>query len=224
MPSLTQLLTSHRCLLVLDATSMNTQVGLLQVDQPVIWDNSPQEAGSAVFTGTETVLQRAGLPFSAVGAFVFCTGPGSMLGTRTIAMALRTWQVIGSRPIYSYQSLALAACLEWTRQPRRSFSVVADARRDTWHVQIVEADGRMAALQRVPTTALPPGEWVTPEGFRSWSQLPRPAAACSYDLASIFPALGDGDYFQSAAAPDAFQHQAPEYKKWSAQIHRAAPR
>jgi tRNA threonylcarbamoyladenosine biosynthesis protein TsaB len=224
MPSLPQLLTSHRRLLVLDATSMNTQVGLLQADQPAIWDRSPQEAGTAIFTGTESVLQRAGITFAEVGAFVFCAGPGSMLGTRTIAMALRTWQVIGSRPVYAYQSLAVAAGQEWTRQPGRSFSVIADARRDTWHVQTVDTGGRLSALQRVPAAALPPGELVTPESFRAWAPPPRPVGACSYDLATIFSNLGDGEYFHPTSAPETFQHEAPEYKKWSAQIHRAAPR
>lgn len=223
MPSLPQLLTNHGCLLVLDAAAMNTQVGLLRAGAPALWDSASKEAGTAIFTGTEAVLLRAGSAFADIGAFIFCAGPGSMLGTRTIAMALRTWQVIGSRPVYAYQSLAVAARHEWTRQPGRRFSVIADARRDTWHCQPVEADGRLSVLQRVPATAMPPGELVTPEIFRAWAPPPRPAAPCCYDLAAIFPALGDGDYFQATAAPEAFQHEAPDYKKWSAQIHRGSP-
>lgn len=223
MPSLPQLLTNHGCLLVLDAASMNTQVGLLHAGSLALWDSTAKEAGTAIFTGTESVLHHTGCAFADIGAFIFCAGPGSMLGTRTIAMALRTWQVVCPRPVYAYQSLAVAAHHEWTQHPGRRFSVIADARRDTWHCQPVEADGRMAALQRVPAIGMPPGELVTPENFRSWAPPPRPAAPCRYDLATIFPALGDGDYFQASTAPEAFQHEAPEYKKWSAQIHRGAP-
>ena len=51
---------------------------------------------------------------------------------------------------------------------------------------------------------------------------PRPAATCRYDLATLVPVITDGDYFTATNAPDAFQHQAPEYKKWSAQAHSAA--
>ena len=51
---------------------------------------------------------------------------------------------------------------------------------------------------------------------------PRPAAICGYDLATIFPKTAEIDFFRAVEAPDAFQHDAPEYKKWSAQVHRAA--
>ena len=222
MPSLTQLLTSHHHLLVLDAASTITQVGLLQASAPALWHSVPEEAGTAVFTGTEAVLKRAGIPFADLGAFVFCAGPGSMLGTRTVAMALRTWQVLSPRRVYFYQSLAIAAHHEWTQKPGRSFNVIADARRGTWHCQGVAAGSGPAGLQRLPAAELPAGELVTPENFRAWAPLPRPAAVCSYDLANIFPALGEGDFFQATSAPDAFQHQAPEYKKWSAQVHSSA--
>ena len=147
-----------------------------------------------------------------------------MLGTRTIAMALRTWQVIAPHPIYTYQSLAIAARYAWAQMPGRSFGVIADARRDTWHYQPISATGNLPPLQRLPASALPLGEWLTPENFRAWALPPHPAATCSYDLAKIFPALGDGDYFTATAAPDAFQHEAPVYKKWSAQIHQTPPR
>jgi tRNA threonylcarbamoyladenosine biosynthesis protein TsaB len=77
-------------------------------------------------------------------------------------------------------------------------------------------------LQRVPTAELPAGEWMTPENFRAWAPPPRPSGTCSYNLARIFPTLAGGDYFRPVEAPDAFQYDAPDYKKWSAQIHSAA--
>ncbi len=221
MSSLTQLLANHDRLLVLDAASTRVQAGLIRKAAPACWRSVEDEAGTGLFKATEEVLAEAGTGLDEIGAFVFCEGPGSMLGTRTIAMALRTWQVLRSRPVFAYQSLAVAARGAWTQQAR-AFAVIADARRDTWHVQAVGSDGRLAALQRVPVGELPAGQLLTPENFRAWAQPPRPAATCSYDLATIFPALGEGDYFRATDAPDAFQHEAPEYKKWSAQVHSAA--
>ncbi len=223
MPSLTQLLASHGRLLVLDAASTRVQVGLWQAAASPHWHSSEDEAGSGIFAGTEAVLRAAEMKIGDIGAFVFCEGPGSMLGTRTIAMALRTWQVLKPRPAYAYQSLAVAARLVWTQAPR-AFSVIADARRDTWHSQAVSADGRISPLLRLAASALPDGEWLTPENFRSWAQPPRPAAVCSYHLADIFPVLAAGEYFRPVPAPDAFQHEAPAYKKWSAQVHSANSR
>jgi tRNA threonylcarbamoyladenosine biosynthesis protein TsaB len=222
MATLAQLLVQHRRILVLDAASAGTQAGLLQPGASGVWHRREEEAGNGIFAGTAAVLLKAGVSLEEIDAFVFCEGPGSMLGSRTIAMALRTWQVLHPRPAYAYQSLAVAGRHEWTRRPR-AFAVLADARRDTWHVQTVAVDGTLAPLQRTAAGELPAGELVTPENFRAWAQPPRPAAACRYDLAMIFPTLGDGDFFRPAGAPDAFQHEAPAYRKWSAQVHRAAP-
>jgi len=221
MASLTQLLASHGSILVLDAASTRVQIGLLHAARPASWRCAADEAGTGLFTGTEALLRETGLQLADIDAFVFCEGPGSMLGTRTIAMALRTWAVLQPRPAYAYQSLALAGRFAWTQAPR-NFAVIADARRETWHVQTVGADGILPPLQRVAAADLPVGELLTPEHFRAWAQPPRPAPACSYDLTKIFPSLGAGDYFRAVAAPDAFQHEAPEYKKWSAQVHSAA--
>ena len=222
MPSLSQLLTSHGTLLVLDAASMNVQVGLLRNSAPALWRSTLGEAGTEIFTSAAALLREAQLDVEAINALVFCEGPGSMLGIRTVAMALRTWQVLTPRPAFAYQSLALAAHFEWTQKPSRAFAVITDARRDTWHCQQIEADGQMGPLQRIPGAALPGGEWMTPVNFRAWAQPPRPTGSCSYELAQILPTLASGDFFHPVDAPDAFQHEVPDYKKWSAHIHSVA--
>ena len=222
MPSLSQLLTNHRSLLVLDAASMDVQVGLLRPEGAVIWRLTRQEAGTTIFAATEAVLREAGVGFEQVGALVFCAGPGSMLGIRTVAMALRTWAVLTPRPMYSYQSLAIAAHFAAAQNPGRHFAVIADARRDTWHYQGIGPDGLLLPLQRLAGAELPAGGLLTPDNFRSWASPPRPAGPCSYDLARIFPTLGGSELFSPTDEPDAFQYSVPEYKKWSAQVHSSA--
>jgi tRNA threonylcarbamoyladenosine biosynthesis protein TsaB len=221
MSSLTQLLASHRCLLVLDAASMRVQVGLLQAGAAPRWQQESAEAGTALFAGTEQVLAAAGLPLDAVDAFVFCEGPGSTLGIRSAAMAVRTWQVLRARPAYTYQSLAVAGCVA-RRGAAGPLAIIADARRESWHVQPVAADGTPGALQRVPVAELPAGELQTPENFRAWALPPRPVGTCSYDLARMLSEVAGFDLFRPTGSPDAFQHEAPAYKKWSAEVHSAA--
>lgn len=222
MARLTQLLANHGSILVLDAASQRVQVGLLHVGKTAIWHATSDEAGRGVFTGTEAVLQQASLGIDEIGAFLFCEGPGSMLGTRTVAMALRTWLALKPRPVYRYQSLTLAAHFAWHQQACRDLTVIADARRETWHCQSIRADGSLTPLQRLPAGELPTGELLTPDTFRAWAESPRAAAMCSYDLSAILPVVMDGDYFTFTDAPDAFQHEVPSYKKWSAQAHSAA--
>jgi tRNA threonylcarbamoyladenosine biosynthesis protein TsaB len=221
MSSLTQLLTSHQRLLILDAASMRIQVGLLQAGAPACWQQELAEAGSGLFKGVNAVLDAASAKLADVDAFVFCEGPGSTLGIRTAAMAIRTWQVLRSRPAYAYQSLAVAGC--FARRSRAGpLAIIADARRDSWHVQAIAETGLPEPLQRIVAGALPAGQLLTPEHFRAWAQPSRPMATCSYDLVEILPAIAGLDLFHAVALPDAFQHEAPDYKKWSAQVHSAA--
>jgi tRNA threonylcarbamoyladenosine biosynthesis protein TsaB len=102
--------------------------------------------------------------------------------------------------------------------------VVADARRDAWHACACDTTGLITPLRRIPAPELAalPGELWMPAALRAWSQPPRPAKACDYDLPLLLAHHGEADLFHPAAAPDAFQHEAPEYKKWSAQVHSAA--
>ncbi len=221
MPSLAQLLAAHGSILVFDAASQQVQVGLLRNGQPAHWERTDDEAGRGLFRGTEAVLAKAGAGLDDLAAFAFCEGPGSMLGTRTIAMTLRTWLVLRPRPVFAYRSLALAASAEWRRAPR-SFAVISDARRESWHVQTVATDGTLGTPSRQPTLVLPTGELLMPAGFRSWSKPPANLASCSYDLAALTAAIADAPLFRSVETPDALQHDAPEYKKWSAEAHSAA--
>jgi tRNA threonylcarbamoyladenosine biosynthesis protein TsaB len=211
MPSLRQLRTDHAPLLILDAASARVQVGLLDRTDSAHpdgrWFRSGQEAGVALFEG---VAQLAVDP-AAAGAFVFCEGPGSILGIRTAAMAIRAWNVLRPRPVFVYQSLALVA----RALGRPDTGIVADARRDTWHRCYAGKP-----LERVPTASLQ-GDLAMPEGFRHWTPLPPGVRATPYDVAALFAATADSDLLRETSAPDAFLHEEPGYATWTPQIHRA---
>jgi len=221
MESPAQIVARHHCVLVLDAAATVVQAGLLRAGAPPVWRRAEGDSGQLVFTLTERCLAEARLGLDAAGAFIYCDGPGSMLGARTIAMALRTWQSLRARPAYAYHSLALAAVAEAARTPGRVFTLVADARRDSWHALAVAADGATGPLQRLATANLPAGELRTPENFRAWSALPRPVAACAYDLAALFAAAENTALCRAVDAPDVFQHEAPAYKQWIPAVHQA---
>lgn len=223
MPSLTQLLASHGRLLLLDAATTRVHVGLLQPGAPADWHSSKQEAGIGLFAGVDAVVKSSGIGPHDIGAFVFCEGPGSMLGTRTVAMTLRTWLALKPRPVYRYQSLLLLAHELRRANQSTPFSVIADARRDTWHCVTSDHNG-IRPLRRVPVAEIAAAgdELFQPAAFRAWAPPPRPAKDCAYDVAGLLAAHGEADLFTATDAPDAFQHEAPEYKKWSAVAHSSA--
>jgi len=248
MPSLAQLLAAHRTLLVLDAASARVQVGWLSAHE-TSWANSTDEAGKALFGGLDTLFADSPTrSIPVVGAFVFCAGPGSILGIRTAATAIRTWRTLHPQtPAYSYQSLALLA----HALGNADLTLIADARRNQWHVQQLgqplrqvpsselqsapNAENPKPSVQSTTTRAAEANALVAnepvqkkqvyglPEGFRHWTPPPPNLATVPYDLETLFAAEGvkAADLFTPAPEPDAFLHNEATYKTWSPQIHRA---
>lgn len=207
MPSLREV-SAQSPTIVLDAASSLVQVGVLADPAgPWRWHSSTEESGVALFS----CLERLGVAPASVNTWLYCDGPGSILGIRTVAMALRTWAVLWPRPIFSYTSLALVA----HALGRPEVGLIADARRDTWHHFSLQG-----GLRRVDTAALA-GELVMPEGFRHWSQPPPHVALVPYLLADLLPQVIDAPLFRATSAPDAFLHEEPRYATWTPQIHRA---
>jgi tRNA threonylcarbamoyladenosine biosynthesis protein TsaB len=207
MPTLRQLLDAHAPLLVIDAASSTVQIGWLEGERSNRWATSVEESGVGVF---QALVELDVRPADA-RAFVFCDGPGSILGVRTAAMAIRTWRMLTSRPVFAYHSLALVA----HALNRPDTEVIADARRDSWHS--VAASG---LLRRVPTAELG-ASLVMPENFRHWTPLPLHAATAHYRIPELFASALDADLFRQTENPDAFLHEEPSYVTWTPHVHRA---
>jgi len=209
MPSLSQILHDHPPLLLIDAASERVQAGLLGAGAGPRWSARREEAGVGVFE----CLDELGVDVGRVASFAFCEGPGSILGIRSAAMALRMWDALRQRPLFAYVALAVVA----RAVGRPEVGVIADARRGFWHCLHMGGP-----LQRVPAAELS-GALVTPEGFRHWDPLPAGTTTAPYDLAALFStrAVADADLFRETRDPDAFLHQEPSYAKWVPQIHRA---
>lgn len=214
MPSLRHLLAEHTTLVLIDTASAQVQVGLWTngVIAPAHWSSSLTEAATGLFACVDRLLTENGLKIDQINAWIFCEGPGSVLGIRMAAVALRSWQVIHpAASTYSYQSLDLVS----RALNRPDVSVIADARRETWHVARL---GR--PIERVPTVELS-GELVMPVHFRHWSALPAHVDPTGYDVAALFEQLDNADLLVLNTAPDAFLHQDPAYLTWTPQIHQA---
>ncbi len=228
MPSLAPLVAAQRAVLLIDSASTPVQVGLLRPEREPVWRQSDQEAGVAVFACARDVLAAAGLRVHDLGACVFCEGPGSILGIRTTAMALRTWQAVSEHelPVFAYRSLELVAQALLAAQTPRPFAVIADARRDTWHCIIVPATGGAGPLRRVPRSELAglDAALFMPAGFRIWAPPPRVATPVPYGLADLWRDQGQAALLRPAPQPEAFLHEDPAYVTWAPRVHRAPAR
>ncbi len=212
MPSLRELLDAHPVVLLLDSASAQVQTALWPGrGAGPLWRARHDEAGTGLFPCVEELLEASGRSIADVNAFIFCEGPGSVLGVRTAAVALRVWGVLNPAPVFAFQSLALVA--HALGDP--AASVIADARRDSWH--LARLGGR---LRRVPTAELT-GDLVMPEHFRHWTTMPANVRRTPYDLAALLPRTAESDLFHATDAPDAFLHEEPAYATWTPHVHQA---
>lgn len=192
---------------LVDCASSVIQVAVLDPTGAHRWARSETEAGLGLFACVEELA----LDPAEVNAWVLCTGPGSILGIRTAAMALRTWLMLHPVPVHAYFSLALVA----HAQPAPALPVIADARRETWHVFTQDHGLRRVSSVDVPSPC------VMPRGFRHWSALPAGTTTTSYDLQELLPRVWNVPLLSPCPEPDAFLHEEPSYVTWTPQVHRA---
>ncbi len=177
-------------------------------------------AVARVLAAADSAASRSARRIQDLDAVAFCDGPGSVLGIRLAAASLRAWRA--ARPglaCYSYASLPLLTVAH------PGATVVADARRDTWHAVRPAAPH---TLLRLPTADLAReiaagATLATPGSFRRWSALPPGVTPreLPYSAAALLAAAPDEAFFHAAPEPDAFQHEAPGYVTWTPRVHQA---
>lgn len=153
------------------------------------------------------------------GAFVFCAAPGSVLGIRTGAMAIRTWVALRGRPVYAYHALELAAAAHG----RADTAFIADARRGEWHwCQPGRAPERVREADLVPRAQAENVSLATLEGFRAWAPLPPGTRQARYDIGEAWKIAAEQPLLSPCPEPDALLAAEPTYLRWTPQLHRAA--
>lgn len=216
MQSLDSLLRHHPSLLILDAASASVQAGWIERGANPRWVSIAAEASAGVFAA----INELEVSPNAATAFVFCEGPGSILGIRTVATAIRMWTALRPRPVYSYRSLELIA----RTHGRPGQIAICDARRQSWHATAIDANHAIGPLTRIPTAELPRSGLITPAGFRQWSAAPAPApTVVAYEPDRLTTDLSDFPLLRDAPEPDAFLHENPSYVQWTPAVHRGPP-
>jgi len=223
--SLESVVSQSGSVLILDPSCARVQVGLVVAGREPAWIATSAEAGIGLFQASAALLAAAGLKPQAVGAYILCDGPGSQLGIRTAAMAIRTWQALrpASVPIFSYRSLRLAAHGLVSSGTAPPFAVVCDARRESWYVTHVDADGVISPVERLPTEAVAAlgCPLHQPDGFRTWAGPPAPVVPCDYTCGALFARISGTPVLEPMADAEPWNPSPPAYKTWSGERHRA---
>lgn len=179
-------------------------------------------AVESLFGIADRALREAGVKPAELAGYLFPEGPGSVLGLRSAAMALRTWRAapgLAEKPVLACCSLRLAAALAAAEFPAAGpFTLFAASRRDRWNALAArasrreECDGAALAALPAPFLQLPARDVgappVTAERFD-----PVPALARHPEVFST-PGL-----LYLCDAPDA-ANTANTYATWTGDRHR----
>jgi tRNA threonylcarbamoyladenosine biosynthesis protein TsaB len=172
-----------------------------------------------LFGCVEAALADAKLSLADIRSFALCVGPGSVLGIRIAALAVRSWSALEPRPIFVWESLSALARSALVAGEKGPFLVAVESRLKRWHALEVAADGslgapfeaeaaelnsagRLFASGEVAVTALPKHIPVPPP----WSALPA--------------LLTQTGFLREEARPDAL-NVAQDFATWSGERHRA---
>lgn len=69
------------------------------------------------------------LRFSGIDAYVICTGPGSVLGTRVASAAVSTLAKMHKAPVFEFDAMKIAAYAVFCRGGNSDFSILAPSRK-----------------------------------------------------------------------------------------------
>ena len=213
-------------LLAIDAASAINWVGIKLGSQHLLSTASPEDPTRCLFQLVENALEQASLQLASIQTIVYCEGPGSMLGVRTAAMAIRAWEGVGlacARNLFSYNCLRMGALL--AAKVRTSIApalLVTDARRNAWNTLPYppgDNDPQITENETLEASNLPK---LTLSGFARVTKSTATFDELPYDLDQAF----SDEAFLDAIRPTPFA--APlvlrqnEYLKWTPGIHRAA--
>jgi tRNA threonylcarbamoyladenosine biosynthesis protein TsaB len=128
--------------LVIDGSGAAVFVGVLGQDGN--WLAQSEQASApleSLFPSVEATLEAAQLTLADLRSFIYCEGPGSVLGLRLCAMAIETWSRLHpqSAHYFAYNSLQLTAALICLKTPELDDALlVSDWKKGTWNAVTIQ--------------------------------------------------------------------------------------
>lgn len=96
--------------LLIDGSLGKTQVGLMKNGVFSDFRISQSEVLEDMFDTVGEILEDNEVAFKSIDEYVYCEGPGSILGIRISCMAIRVWlSLFGNQKVLSYNSLDIAS-------------------------------------------------------------------------------------------------------------------
>ena len=207
------------CLVLDGSARAGVRVGVLSGGRWVGQGLSPDGALEGLFGCVEAALAEAKLKLGDIRSFALCVGPGSVLGIRIAALAVRSWSALEPRPIFVWESLAGIARSALAAGEKGPFLVAVESRLKRWHALEVSTDGSLgvpfeaeaAQLNSAGSRVLASSE-AAPGVLTSHVTVPHPWSAWP----TFFAQPG---FLREESRPDAL-NVANDFATWSGERHR----
>ncbi|MEM7672396.1 MAG: hypothetical protein AAF212_03555 [Verrucomicrobiota bacterium] len=206
--------------LVLDASHPTVEIGIIGANGWLAHECAGAPALSSLFDLTKKCFQTANLSLDKITSYVQCMGPGSILGIRLTAMAIKTWRgIYPNTSCLTYTSLDLARRSISLRNSEEAFRIVTDWKRNAWH--LIESDDRTITSIDTETLSSSTGQktfYLTQR--KSWESPPLEVTEIQYSIKALPRILSvQSDVLTQSTEPGLFQHHEPVYQKWGPSRH-----
>lgn len=217
----------HFPALVIDGSGRSIFIGVLGVDLKWIGvseqDGTPSED---LFRGVQRVLKAARIRLSAIRSYLYCEGPGSVLGLRLCAMAVGTWSQIypESANLYSYNSLRLSALILQSKDPDLEEAlIVSDWKKGVWNAIRLESGspGPVEVIEDTRIRAWTGRLYHLPQR-KGWQPPPQRAKTLVYDPALINQVYRSHQLLTPTQGIQLYRSGLNTFKKWTPDRYRLA--
>lgn len=210
--------------LVIDGSSASMFAGVLGKDGQ--WLAKSERNGmplESLFPAVGAALETAQVSLTDVRNFVYCEGPGSVLGLRLCAMAIQTWNCLNPQPAqyYTYNSLQFSAALIGIDSPGMDRALlVSDWKKGAWNaIKLTQGQAGPGEVVDDPTLAAWDGPLFHLPQRKGWQPPPENAIALEYSPQRLPEVL---HILKRTAQIELYSTGLNAFQKWTPQRHRRA--
>jgi len=212
--------------LVIDGSGTSLFVGILNLEGQWLAHQTVEGAPlETLFATTESCLDTAGLHFDGLSAFVYNTGPGSVLGLRLCAMAIETWSRLypNARNLFAYNTLQFCAqTIRLDHTLPKEALLVSDWKKGAWNAVRFTSD-KVDPTEVVDdaTLASYTGPVFHLPQRKGWQKPPSNATTVSLDIHRFPELLPIDGLLTSTDSVELYTAATNTFQKWTPERHRA---
>ena len=213
--------------LVLDASCPTTRVALFYNGTLCEVINSEENAMQSLLSNVKQLLDGQAISMRDIRGFIYCIGPGSILGIRLSVISIKTWcsvHKISPEFVLNYHSLAIAAAAvaAGDEKPGNDYAVISEWKKNHWNVLKVGAEGisREISIWDDETALNAPYPLFQLPQRKLWTNRVSNTRPIAYDL----DLLASPEMREQLLSPmknwEIYTPEKKDYVKWSGERHR----